>query len=274
METQTLKISPYQSTHAKDLPCGLISGGESKDGAAVRYTGADLNKLVVGSPYKLFLFSEQEELPRELAEKGFKVLAISRQVKIVCFQRSPAHLMFSAEAWQKLHGFGDELSNEAVVTDFLEKGKLLRAFSTMVFTLPFRELLSRPAEKASAVSAPPTEEEVVTRDIDVGGIVLRSSPNLAANVPIVTKMDDSTLAPKIQQAIECINQNRDAEALPLLKEITSKRTDIIELFYIQAIAEVRLQLLGDAARSLLILLQNVPDHQLGKQLLAEVRTHL
>ncbi len=76
----------------------------------------------------------------------------------------------------------------------------------------------------------------------------------------------------IQQALEQLNINNNAEALSLLERAIASSPDVPGLNYGKAIAQARLGHTDEAVESLNRLLAALPNHQKGKQLLAELCT--
>jgi cephalosporin hydroxylase len=76
----------------------------------------------------------------------------------------------------------------------------------------------------------------------------------------------------IPQAIEQLNANNNAQALSLLEQAIIFSPDTPGLYYGKAIAQARLGHTNQAVESLNCLLSTLPNHQKGKQLLAELST--
>jgi ubiquinone/menaquinone biosynthesis C-methylase UbiE len=100
-------------------------------------------------------------------------------------------------------------------------------------------------------------------------ILINSSNSTEATINQFSQIDlhEHQLLQKIERAVQCLTMNENQQGLLILKEVIPQKTDMPELLYAQAVAEMRLGLIQDAKGSLGKLLLRNPSHFKGRELL-------
>jgi hypothetical protein len=172
-------------------------------------------------------------------------------------------LCFNLTAFTRILGAqGEEKTTRDLIEEWMQRAAVLRNVISMTMLTPFPD---------QSCSQPTLPDESRSLSFETIGAFF-SSTSIQANdwEPETVFIDGPRVSADIQNGIAALNAGDHAQALVLLKKVNDL-VEVPNLFFVQAVAEIRSQLIRDAARSLCIHVDRHPEHEQGLKLLEEMR---